>query len=65
MSKLIAELRDQWFKSLEGIRCADPGSLSGDINSRRIYLKNRLECAFLAGVKAAESIQQPQEQGDD
>jgi hypothetical protein len=37
-----AKARDEWFNSFDGVRCLD-GTAEGQ------YLRNRLECAFLAG----------------
>jgi hypothetical protein len=49
----LAKARDEFFASEEGARlCA--GSATG------LYLKNRLEVAFLAGAKAQEGIASPQ-----
>lgn len=45
----LAKERDAWFDSKEGQRCVG-GSPSGE------YLKNRLEVAFMAGVRAAEKL---------
>lgn len=43
----------EWLDSIEGRKASDPYSL-GAGNGARQYLENRLQNAFLAGVKAAE-----------
>jgi hypothetical protein len=45
----LARERDEWFASKEGIGCTD-GSASG------LFLRHRLELAFLAGARAQELI---------
>lgn len=47
--QLTAEARDAWFKSPEGEQCQS-GVAEG------VYLRNRLESAFLAGVEAGRMI---------
>ncbi len=48
--QLIAASRDAWFNSFEGELCLE-ASAGG------VYLRNRLERAFLAGVEAGRIIQ--------
>lgn len=48
--QLIAASRDSWFKSFDGEHCQG-GIASG------VYLRNRLEKAFLAGVEAGRMIE--------
>ena len=48
MRTALAKARDMWLESDEGCRCCE-GAPTG------IYLRNRIECAFLAGVKIAEA----------
>jgi hypothetical protein len=43
-----------WLDSEEGRKAVDPYTL-GATNGARQYLQNRLECAFQAGIKAAQS----------
>lgn len=43
----LARARDIWLASDEGNRCCE-GAVEG------IYLRNRIECAFLAGARIAE-----------
>jgi hypothetical protein len=43
----LARARDIWLASDEGGRCCE-GTVDG------IYLRNRIECAFLAGARIAE-----------
>ena len=45
----IAKMRDEWLKGEEGKQCQS-GVATG------IYLQNRLESAFIAGVHAAEKL---------
>ena len=42
----LAKARDAWLESPEGIRCQKPGAFG-------VYLRNRLESAFIAGWNAA------------
>lgn len=53
----LAKLRDKWMLSEEGRTCRT-GQPSGH------YLDNRLERAFLAGVKAAEELMKEQANAD-
>jgi hypothetical protein len=45
----LAKARDEWLASDEGKSCCD-GWTGGQ------YLSNRLQLAFIAGVKAAEKL---------
>lgn len=44
----IAKARDIWLESDEGKRCCDGAPVG-------LYLRNRIECAFLAGARIAEA----------
>lgn len=48
----LAKARDKWIDSEEGIECC-----KGKTNGQ--FLKNRLECAFLAGAKSVHSPTAP------
>jgi len=54
----LAIKRDEWFASDEGKKCADIISLlpTRHYKNNEIYLKNRLEAAFLAGANATNEI---------
>jgi len=45
----LAKARDEWLASDEGQRCCT-GSADG------LFLRNRVECAFLAGSRIAEML---------
>jgi hypothetical protein len=45
----LAQIRHQWMESDEGKRCRD-GNAGG------VYLRNRLECAFLAGARMIDAM---------
>lgn len=47
-----ARARDAWFESADGARCLEDGA-------KGIYLRNRLENAFLAGWNAAKLDKEP------
>ena len=47
----LARGRDEWFASVDGIRCMEPSILISPYHCQ--YLQNRLEMAFLAGAKWA------------
>jgi hypothetical protein len=49
----LVKARDEWFNSKEGKSCCD-GSTSGE------FLRNRLDCAFLAGATAGEAAAKKQ-----
>jgi hypothetical protein len=51
----LAIKRDEWFESEEGIRCSEPHSLLST-SDPYIFLRNRLEAAFLAGAEANEEV---------
>lgn len=60
MSDLRSELaikRDEWFASEEGQKCAMPFRLP-DMDDTAVYLRNRLELAFLAGAKTDAEVQE-------
>lgn len=63
MKSELAIARDAWLESPEGRACTDLESMQCYKNPRsgEIYLKNRIERAFLAGAKAMESINTPLE----
>ena len=59
MKSELAIKRDEWFASKEGMKCADAASLTSMRRTREninIYLKNRLEQAFLAGARSTTEI---------
>ena len=59
MKSELAIKRDEWFASAEGVKCADIHALASVRRSKSnqsIYLKNRLEAAFIAGAKATHEI---------
>jgi len=60
MSDLRSELaikRDIWFESDEGRQCLKPDLLARPQKDFQFH-KNRIERAFLAGAKAADSVNQ-------
>ena len=59
MKSELAIKRDQWLASEEGKKCLDASSLFMSAGYE-IYLKNRLEIAFLAGAQAEREIKQEQ-----
>lgn len=44
----LAQARDEWMESPDGLRCQEVGILLRPSNHQ--YLKNRLETAFIAGA---------------
>ena len=56
----LAIKRDEWLASDEGKMCADIHSLRRNRHyaNSAIYLRNRIETAFLAGAKANEEVRQ-------
>lgn len=55
MRSELAIKRDEWFESDEGKDCLDASALIMTSKYQQ-YLKNRLECAFLAGAKANHEV---------
>jgi hypothetical protein len=57
--QLIAKERDAWFENKDGKICLDESILKSPEMVK--YLRNRLEQAFLAGVKVAEKLTEEKE----
>jgi len=51
----LAKARDAWMESPEFANLSNPVTL-GSTENMRPYLSNRLERAFLAGVKVGENL---------
>ena len=51
----LAKARDKWLESERGKECINPVGI-GVLECNRMYLRNRIESAFIAGWNAKEEL---------